>query len=213
MEIDSFFADAWRSDGAQPGKAPEWVGDGAAPGVGPQATDTRPRQAAYVVAIIVLALSLAGTVVAYLVSTRSADRWKATAERRAGDLTAVELERDTARRERLEAQAALTSSKDELADTVLRLNEANEQVTTLTAEKAKMLDKATFVPAAVQMATSLAQSISACAMQAQGTAASPVATDAAGGETFAAAVAPAGARPCDQAKTESEAFMRWLGSQ
>lgn len=233
MDIDSFFDDAWRPadarvgdvhlGSAQLGRAPlghdaldvEGVPAGQPWRVAAEVGDPRPRQAAYVVTIIVLALALTGAAVAYLLSARSGDAWKATAERRASDLASVELERDRAREQGLEAQAALVSAKEELADAVARLNEANDQVTTLTAEKATMLDKATFVPAAVAMATSLAQSISACAQQQQGAAAEPIGAGPVGevGATVTAVAAPEVDNACDRARTESEAFTRWLGSR
>lgn len=82
-------------------------------------------------------------------------------------------------------------------------------MTTLTAEKA------TFVPAAVAMATSLAQSISACALQEQGAAAEPIGAGPVGpvGATVTAVNAPEVDNARDRDRTESEAWTSWLGSR
>jgi uncharacterized protein HemX len=181
---------------------------------GPAHADHRPRQAAYVVTIMVLALAAAGLSVGLLQTRQSQEVWQATAERRSAELEALEAHRDDLRRQLLDAQLALTSAEESHAATTARLDEATGQVRTLTEEKARMLDKATFMPAALSMATELAQSVSACALVLEGSSSTEPAVVAPPAEP-AALVAPAveGDQPCDRARTDSEAFTKWLGSQ
>ncbi len=222
MEIDSLFTD-------EPYAA------------GPAQADHRPRQAAYVVAIMVLALVASGLGVGWLYSARDTQQWHAVAEQRASDLAQVRGQREVLRLQLEAAQAALAASQEDLAGAQARIEEVQRQVETLTAEKATMLDKATFLPAALAMATELAQSVGACAVAVQPEtvwataepgaserdAAEPDRTDPANPEparelaAVAAStpgkVAPAlplpGFSPCDQAQTDTVAFARWLESQ
>lgn len=181
---------------------------------GPPHTDHRPRQAAYVVTIMVLALGVAGLSVGLLQTRQSQEAWQATAERRSGELDALAAHRDDLRSQLLDAQLALASAEESHAATTARLEEATGQVRALTEEKGRMLDKTTFMPAALSMATELAQSVSACALEPQGAPAQEPAVAPPTAEP-AALVAPAveGGQPCDRARTDSEAFMKWLGSQ
>ena len=181
---------------------------------GPAHQDHRPRQAAYVVTIMVLALAAAGLSVGLLQTRQSQEAWQATAERRSGELDALQAHRDDLRRQLLDAQLALASAEESHAATTARLEEATGQVRTLTEEKGHMLDKSTFMPAALSMATELAQSVSACALELQGGPPQGPAVAPPPAEP-ATLVAPAveGGRPCDRARTDSEAFTKWLGSQ
>ncbi len=195
---------------------------------GPARPDHRPRQAAYVVTIMVLALGAAGLSVALLQTRQSQQAWEATAERRAGELAILESQRDALQRQLLDARSAVTSAEESLAATTAQLREATGQVQALTEQKAAMLDKATFMPSAMSMATELAQAVTACALILEGgappdpdAAANPAGTDAAALVASAVPAAPAppaepgveGDRPCDRARADSEAFTKWLGSQ
>jgi uncharacterized protein HemX len=163
---------------------------------------------------MVLALAAAGLSVGLLQTRQSQEAWQATAERRSAELDALEAHRDDLRRQLLDAQLALTSAEESHAATTAQLEEATGQVKTLTEEKARMLDKATFMPAALAMATELAQSVSACALVLEGSPSTEPAVVAPPAEP-AALAAPAleADRPCDRARTDSEAFTKWLGSQ
>lgn len=209
MELDSIFDDGpYAAEPARP--------------------DHRPRQAAYVVTIMVLALGAAGLSVALLQTRQSQEAWEATAERRAGELAILESQRDALQRQLLDAQSAVTSAEESLAATAAQLQEATGQVQALTEQKAAMLDKATFMPSAMSMATELAQAVTACALVLEGgapsdpeAAASPDGTDPAALVASAVPAAPAPPadpgvqedRPCDRARADSEAFTKWLGSQ
>ena len=196
MEIDSLFA-----------------AETYAAGLGPEGH--RPRQAGYVVTIIVLVLVVAGLAVASVLSAQATEQWQTTAERRTAALQATTDERDILRRELLESQSALAAAQESLAETTKQLDTANVQVKTLTAEKAAMLDKATFMPAALAMSTELAQAVSACVLGVQAIPAEAVAPEGEGGAEPVALVAPAAdaENPCDRARADSEAFTKWLGSQ
>jgi septal ring factor EnvC (AmiA/AmiB activator) len=196
MEIDSLFA-----------------AETYAAGQGPEGH--RPRQAGYVVTIMVLVLVVAGLAVASVLSAQETEKWQATADRRTAALQAVTDERDTLRRQLLESQAAVASAQESLAATTEQLDAANGQVKALTVEKAAMLDKASFMPAALAMSTELAQSVSACVMAVQPLPAEGVSPGVPAGPEPVALVAPAvGADdPCDRARADSEAFTKWLGSQ
>ncbi|HEU5144028.1 MAG TPA: hypothetical protein VFT81_02540 [Dermatophilaceae bacterium] len=196
MEIDSLFtADAY------------------AAGLGREVH--RPRQAGYVVTIMVLVLVVAGLAVASVLSAQATEQWQATAERRTTTLQATTEERDALRRELLESQAALAAAQESLAETSKQLDTANGQVKALTAEKAAMIDKATFIPAALAMSTELAQAVSACVVGLQEPPAAAASPEGEGGTESVALVAPAveAENPCDRARADSEAFTKWLGSQ
>jgi hypothetical protein len=188
---------------------------------GPAHADHRPRQAAYVVTIMVLALAAAGLSVGLLQTRQSQEAWRATAERRTVELETLQAHRDDLRRQLLDAQQALASAEEAHAATTARLEEATGQVKTLTEEKGRMLDKATFMPAALSMATELAASVTACVLVVQGGPQEPARMpppaepSAEPSAEPAALVAPAveGGQPCDRARTDSEAFTKWLGSQ
>lgn len=199
MEIDSLFGDPQATQAYAAQLAP---------------ADHRPRQAAYVVTIMVLGLAAVGLSMALLETRQSQEAWQASAEQRASQLDALESQRDDLRRQLGDAQVALASAEESLASATAQLEEATGQVKALTEQKAGMLDKATFLPAALAMATELAQSVSSCALVLEGGApAAPVVAQP--GADPAAIVAPAveGEPPCDRARADSEAFTKWLGSQ
>lgn len=216
MEIDSLFS-------SEPYAAEPYAAEPYA--AGPAPVDHRPQQAAYVLTIMLLVLVAAGLAVGWLLTTRSAEAWQATAERRTLDLTATETERDDVRRQLLESQQALASVREDLAATTVRLDETTAEVKALTDAQAAMLDKATFMPAALAMSTELAQSVSACVVELQGGAPeSP--PDVTPLDVTPADVTPPAAEPvvlvapaveglsaCDRARTDSEALTKWLGSQ
>lgn len=206
MEIDSLFAtDPHAAD-------PHATGPYAA---GSASVDHRPRQAAYVVTIMLLVLVGAGLAVAWLTAGRSAEAWQATAERRAAEVQTTAKERDDLRGQLLESQQALASAQEDLAGTTARLEEATVRVKTLTDEKATMLDKATFMPAALAMSTELAASVSACVVSLDGGASDSLPAVSPPGTEPVALVAPAieGESACDRARADSEALTKWLGSQ
>lgn len=213
MEIDSLFGEP---DSGQPYAA------------GPARPDHRPRQAAYVVTIMVLALGAAGLSVALQQTRQSQEAWEAAAERRAGELASLESQRDDLQRQLLDARTAVTSAEESLAATTAQLQEATGQIQALTEQKAAMLDKATFMPSAISMATELARSVTACALVLEGgappDAGAAATSDGADPAALVASAAPAapappaepgveGDRPCDRARADSEAFTKWLGSQ
>ena len=212
MEIDSLFAaDPHDTDSSV---TDSYAAHSYAAGLPP--ADHRPRQAAYVVTIMLLVLVGAGLAVAWLLAGRSAQAWQATAERRTAEVQTTAKERDDLRRELLESQQALASAQEDLAGTNSRLEEATAQVKALTDEKATMLDKATFMPAVLAMSTELAQSVSACVVSAQGGAPESVpAVSPPDAAPPVSLVAPAveGESACDRARADSEALTKWLGSQ
>lgn len=201
MEIDSLFA-------AEPVTADTYA-------AGLASADHRPRQAAYVVTIMLLVLVGAGLAVAWLMAGRSAEAWQGTAERRTAEVAATAKERDDLQRQLLESQQALASAQEDLAGTAARLEEATAQVKVLTDEKASMLDKATFMPAALAMSTELAASVSACVVSLDGGASDSLPAVSPPGTEPVALVAPAieGVSACDRARADSEALTKWLGSQ
>ncbi len=194
MEIDTLFGEPYAAASGQ--------------------AEHRPRQAAYVVTIMVLGLATAGLGVSLHGSRQSQESWQAVAEQRSEQLASLHAHRDDLQRQLVDAQVALTSAEESMAATRAELDEATRQVKVLTQEKAGMLDKATFMPAALAMATELAQAVSSCVLVLEGGDSGQPPTVPAAAEP-AALVAPAvqGDRPCDRARADSEALTKWLGSQ
>jgi hypothetical protein len=103
------------------------------------------------------------------------------------------------------------AAKDSLANTTSRLEEASAKVKTLTEEKAKMLDKGTFIPAALAMSDQLVQELNTCIGHVQGLRGSLAQEGVEPAIVMARAAEVDGS--CDQAKADSAAFQSWLGSQ
>lgn len=175
------------------------------------AVRTRGGHAAYIVVIIVLVLVGVGLGVAYLQSQREAQDWAQAAERRSSELGVAQRQREEVDRRLAESEAVLVTTRESLATTTAELEEASAQVKTLTGEKAKMLDKGTFIPAALAMQDELVKELNACIAHVQGLRGSL------GQEGVEPAIVQARAAEvdgsCDQAKADSAAFHTWLGSQ
>lgn len=191
MEIDTLFAEPYAAERAH--------------------VRERGGHAAYVVVIIVLVMVCAGLTVAYLQTRQSAADWQLSAERRSSELQLVRQEREEAAKRLAESEARLIEARDTMATTAGQLDEAAQKIKALTDEQTKALDRATFLPAATEMANQLVQELGTCVGHVQGL------QGQLGGEgvepAFILARATEIGGVCNQAKADSEAFTKWLASQ
>lgn len=171
----------------------------------------RGGHAAYIVVIVVLLLVSAGLGAAYVQTRQEARDWAEAAGRRSSELQLAQQQRKEVDERLAESEASLVAAKDDLASTTSRLEQASAKVKTLTEEKAKMLDKGTFIPAALAMSDQLVQELNACIGHVQGLRGSLAQEGVEPATVIARAAEVDGS--CDQAKADSAAFHSWLGSQ
>lgn len=171
----------------------------------------RGGHAAYIVVIVVLLLVCAGLGAAYVQTRQEARDWADAAGRRSSELQLAQQERKDVDERLAQSETALVAAKDSLASTTSRLEEASAKVKTLTEEKAKMLDKGTFIPAALAMSDQLVQELNTCIGHVQGLRGSLAQEGVEPAIVMARAAEVDGS--CDQAKADSAAFQSWLGSQ